>query len=135
MNKLNKLGKNIYEDLLHYEKRHGVKHILSMLNILAARHKSIITMLEEIRHKIMDKNVEMRKFVDTWISDISPMARLVLEENKDFSRNCQVMFNEVNKQEEVGEEKEHQHQKGGNKRSKIVGFNIYTDDISGGQTY
>ena len=39
-------------------------------------------MLEEIRHKIMDRNVEMRKFVDTWISEISPMASLVLKENK-----------------------------------------------------
>ncbi|KAH0694146.1 hypothetical protein KY285_021243 [Solanum tuberosum] len=61
--------------------------------ILAARHKSIITMLEEIRHKIMDRNVEMRKFVDTWISDISPMASLVLKENKDYARDCQVRFN------------------------------------------
>ncbi|KAG5585685.1 hypothetical protein H5410_046119, partial [Solanum commersonii] len=62
-------------------------------DILAARHKSIITMLEEIRHKIMDRNVEMRKFVDTWISDISPMASLVLEENKNSTRDCQVRFN------------------------------------------
>ena len=50
-------------------------------------------MLEEIRHKIMDRNVEMRKFVDTWISEISPMASLVLEENKDYAKDCQVRFN------------------------------------------
>ncbi|KAG5586696.1 hypothetical protein H5410_047130 [Solanum commersonii] len=41
-------------------------------------------MLEEIRNKIMDKNVVMRQFAETWISDISHMARLVLEENKDL---------------------------------------------------
>ncbi|KAM3304837.1 hypothetical protein P3S67_011703 [Capsicum chacoense] len=41
----------------------------------------------------MDRNVEMRKFVDTWISDISPMAFLVLEENKNMTRNCTVRFN------------------------------------------
>ncbi|WMV45875.1 hypothetical protein MTR67_039260 [Solanum verrucosum] len=41
----------------------------------------------------MDRNVEMRKFVDTWISDISPRASLVLEENKDSARDCQVRFN------------------------------------------
>jgi len=43
-------------------------------------------MLEEIRHKIMDKNVAMRQFAETWISYISPMARLVLEENKYLAR-------------------------------------------------
>ena len=53
----------------------GAKHILkSILSvallkkmcgnfnswILVARHKAIITMLEEIRHKIMDRNIAMR---------------------------------------------------------------------------
>ncbi|WMV07501.1 hypothetical protein MTR67_000886 [Solanum verrucosum] len=73
--------------------RHGLTVMSNLQKILAARHKSIITMLEEIRHKIIDRNVEMRKFVDTWISDISPMASLVLEENKDYARDCQVRFN------------------------------------------
>ena len=61
--------------------------------ILVARHKTIITMLEEIRHKIMDRNIAMRQFAETWISDISHMARLVLEENKDLARFCEVRFN------------------------------------------
>ena len=61
--------------------------------ILVARHKAIITMLEEIRHKIMDRNIAMRQFAETWISDIIPMARLVLEENKDLARFCEVRFN------------------------------------------
>ncbi|WMV16679.1 hypothetical protein MTR67_010064 [Solanum verrucosum] len=109
MDKLDKLGNKICGDLLHYEKKTWCKayfkehakcdvvenNMCETFNswILAARHKSIITMLEEIRHKIMDRNVEMRKFVDTWILDISPMASLVLEENKDYARNCQVRFN------------------------------------------
>ncbi|KAG5579914.1 hypothetical protein H5410_050541 [Solanum commersonii] len=110
MDKLNKLGnKKICGDLLHYEKKTWCKtyfkehakcdvvenNICETFNswILAARHKSIITMLKEIRHKIMDRNVEMRKFVDTWISDISPMTSLVLEENKDYAKDCQVRFN------------------------------------------
>ncbi|KAG5615312.1 hypothetical protein H5410_015136 [Solanum commersonii] len=110
MEKLNKLGnKKICGDLLHYEKKTWCKayfkehakcdivenNMCETFNswLLAARHKSIITMLEEIRHKIMDRNVEMRKFVDTWISDISPMASLVLEENKDYARDYQVRFN------------------------------------------
>ncbi|KAM3281651.1 hypothetical protein P3S67_027297 [Capsicum chacoense] len=49
-------------------------------------------MLEEIRHKIIDKNVQMRNFDDTWISDISSMTLLVLEENKEMARNCTVRF-------------------------------------------
>ncbi|KAG5589577.1 hypothetical protein H5410_040091 [Solanum commersonii] len=110
MDKLDKLGnKKICGDLLHYDKKTWCKayfkehakcdvvenNMCETFNfwILAARHKSIITMLEEIRHKIMDRNVEMRKFVDTWISDISPMASLVLEENKVYARDCQVRFN------------------------------------------
>ena len=110
MDKLSILGnKNICGDLLHYERKTWCKsyfkehakfdivenNMCEKFNswILAARHKSIITMLEEIRHKIMDRNVEMRKFVDTWISEISPMTSLVLEENKDYARDCQVRFN------------------------------------------
>ncbi|XP_075080261.1 uncharacterized protein LOC142165787 [Nicotiana tabacum] len=50
-------------------------------------------MLEEIRHKIMNRNNDMRKFVEIWISDISPMARMILEENKELSRRCKVRFN------------------------------------------
>ena len=41
----------------------------------------------------MDRNIAMRQFAETWISDISPMARLVLEENKDLARFCEVRFN------------------------------------------
>ncbi|WMV46748.1 hypothetical protein MTR67_040133 [Solanum verrucosum] len=37
----------------------------------------------------MDKNVAMRQFAETWISNISHMARLVLEENKDLARCCE----------------------------------------------
>ncbi|KAK6787901.1 hypothetical protein RDI58_016426 [Solanum bulbocastanum] len=66
----------------------GIKY-----RILPARHKTIMIMLEEIRHKIMDRNIAMRQFIETWISDISPMARLVLEENKDLARLCEVRFN------------------------------------------
>ncbi|MCD9646721.1 hypothetical protein HAX54_036875 [Datura stramonium] len=57
------------------------------------RHKYIITMLEEIRRKIMTRTVDMIKFANTWISDIAYMARLILEENKDRSRACKVLWN------------------------------------------
>ncbi|WMV29390.1 hypothetical protein MTR67_022775 [Solanum verrucosum] len=71
------------------------------------RHKSIITMLEEIRRKIMTRTVDMVKFADTWISDIAPMARLILEENKDKSRACKVLWN-ADVGFEIGE-RQHRH--------------------------
>ncbi|KAG5625900.1 hypothetical protein H5410_011118 [Solanum commersonii] len=50
-------------------------------------------MLEKIRRKLMTKTVDMVKFADTWICDIAPMARLMLEENKEKSRACKVFWN------------------------------------------
>ena len=35
--------------------------------ILAAKHKSIITMLEDIRHQLMNKHVDMIKFAEILI--------------------------------------------------------------------
>ena len=109
MDKLNKLGNKICEDLLHYEKTTWCKayfkehskcdivenNMCETFNswILAARHKAIITILENIRYKIMDRIIAMRQFAETWISNISPMARLVLQENKDLARFCEVRFN------------------------------------------
>ncbi|XP_055806986.1 uncharacterized protein LOC129875767 [Solanum dulcamara] len=49
--------------------------------ILAARHKTIITMLEEIRVKMIKKIGQMREFCNSCISNISPMAMKVLQEN------------------------------------------------------
>ncbi|XP_019236917.1 PREDICTED: uncharacterized protein LOC109217142 [Nicotiana attenuata] len=105
-----KLGKkDICEDLLAYNKECWCRAYFSTCSkcdavennmcetfnswIVGPRHKSIITMLEEIRHKIMNRHVDMRRFVETWITDISPMARLILEENKELSRKCKVLWN------------------------------------------
>ena len=38
----------------------------------------------------------MIKFAETWISDIAPMARAILERNKEYSKNCNVQWNGVN---------------------------------------
>ncbi|KAH0761301.1 hypothetical protein KY290_017374 [Solanum tuberosum] len=51
-----------------------LKDELAKPNEVGPRHKSIITMLEEIRHKIMNRHVDMRRFANTWITDVSPMA-------------------------------------------------------------
>ncbi|WMV42718.1 hypothetical protein MTR67_036103 [Solanum verrucosum] len=110
---MSKLGKKeITEDLLHYDPRNWSRaffqthskcdvvenNMCETFNswILAARHKSIITMLEDIRHKMMNRHIDMIKFAETWISDIAPMARAILERNKEYSNNCNVQWNELN---------------------------------------
>lgn len=106
---MNKLGYKICEDLLKYDKEYWCRayfredskcdvienNMCETFNswIVGPRHKSVITMLEEIRHKIMNKTIEMRKFAETWVTDIAPMARMILEENKALSRRCKVMWN------------------------------------------
>ncbi|OIT34354.1 hypothetical protein A4A49_17866 [Nicotiana attenuata] len=69
----------------------------------ASTHKSIITILEEIRRKIMTRQVDMLKFLDTWISDIPPMARLLLEDSKELARKCTFLWN-ADVGFEIGEE-------------------------------
>ncbi|KAK6776159.1 hypothetical protein RDI58_027160 [Solanum bulbocastanum] len=107
--KMSRLGKEINDDLLHYPQVSWVKaffqehskcdvvenNMCETFNswILSCRHKSIITMLEEIRRKLMTRTVDMVKFADTWICDIAPMARLMLEENKEKARACKVLWN------------------------------------------
>ncbi|XP_059287011.1 uncharacterized protein LOC132040395 [Lycium ferocissimum] len=63
--------------------------------ILAARHKTIITMLEEIRVKMMTRIGSLREFVNTWRSNYSPMSIKVLEENIVRSMECNIDFNGV----------------------------------------
>ncbi|XP_049414780.1 uncharacterized protein LOC125877564 [Solanum stenotomum] len=110
---MSKLGKKeITKDLLHYDPRNWSRaffqthskcevvenNMCETFNswILAARHKSIITMLENIRHKMMNRHIDMIKFAETWISDIAPMARAILERNKEYSNNCNVQWNRLN---------------------------------------
>ncbi|XP_049389240.1 uncharacterized protein LOC125853564 [Solanum stenotomum] len=63
--------------------------------ILAARHKTIITMLEEIRVKMMTRIAKLREFPSTWKCNFSPMALKVLEENISRSMDCTIGFNGV----------------------------------------
>ncbi|KAG5610990.1 hypothetical protein H5410_022271 [Solanum commersonii] len=107
--KLAKPNEGICGELLSYNKEFWCKAFFSTSSkcdivennmsetfnswIVSPRHKSIITMLEEIRHKIMNRHVDMRRFANTWITNVSPMARLVLEENKDISKRCKVLWN------------------------------------------
>ncbi|WMV13987.1 hypothetical protein MTR67_007372 [Solanum verrucosum] len=60
-----------------------------------SRHKTIITMLDEIRVKMMTRITKLREFTNTWMCDFSPMSLKVLHENIDRSMNCNIEFNGV----------------------------------------
>ncbi|XP_049399689.1 uncharacterized protein LOC125863703 [Solanum stenotomum] len=63
--------------------------------ILAARHKTIITMLEDIRVKMMIRMTNLREFPSTWKCNFSPMVLKVLKENISRSIDCTIEFNGV----------------------------------------
>ncbi|KAG5580090.1 hypothetical protein H5410_050717 [Solanum commersonii] len=63
--------------------------------ILAARHKTIITMLEEIRVKMMTRMTNLREFPSTWKCNFSPMVLKVLKENISTSIDYTFEFNGV----------------------------------------
>ncbi|KAF3663808.1 putative (+)-neomenthol dehydrogenase-like [Capsicum annuum] len=73
LNEMSELGIGIVEDSLGF--------------------KTIITMLEEIRCKVMEKMNQMRDFCEKWITDVSPMAMKVLAENAKYAAKCEVIFN------------------------------------------
>ncbi|XP_075077241.1 uncharacterized protein LOC142163981 [Nicotiana tabacum] len=110
---MNKLGYKICEDLLKYDKEYWGRasfredsksdvienNMCETFNswIVGHRHKSVITMLETIRHKIIKRTIKMRKFVETWVTHLAPRARLILKENKVLSKRCNVMWNAEHK--------------------------------------
>ncbi|XP_049378178.1 uncharacterized protein LOC125842948 [Solanum stenotomum] len=61
--------------------------------ILTARFKSIITMLEEITVKVMERMTQMREFSEKWITDVSPMAMQILTDNAEHAAIYEVKFN------------------------------------------
>jgi len=100
--------KEIVPDLLHYDVKTWCKmyfrtdvkcdsidnNMTESFNawILAPRHKTIITMLEEIRVKVMNRLGQFHKFPETWLTNISPMALRVLEKNIAKSMKCHIEF-------------------------------------------
>lgn len=65
--------------------------------IFTARHKSVITILEEIKHKIMKRQCEIIEFSCKQRCDIAPMARLALDENKDATTLLSIRWNASNR--------------------------------------
>ncbi|KAG5609836.1 hypothetical protein H5410_021117 [Solanum commersonii] len=70
-----------------------LKANLAHMALLAPRHKTIITMLEEIRVKVINRLGQFLKFPETWLTNISPMVLRVLEKNIAKSMKCQIEFN------------------------------------------
>ncbi|XP_047270276.1 uncharacterized protein LOC124899433 [Capsicum annuum] len=79
-------GEEILDKLMYFNPERWSK-------ILGARHKTIITMLEDIRVKMMKRVGQMRDFCETWISDISPMAMKMLNDNTTRSMKCNIEWN------------------------------------------
>ncbi|XP_019253979.1 PREDICTED: uncharacterized protein LOC109232679 [Nicotiana attenuata] len=109
LDEMDQLGGNIVQDLMKYNKETWCRayfkdhskcdvvenNMCETFNswILAARHKSIITMLEEIRIKCMERMNSMREFSKKWVGEISPMAMEILGENAQRAAKCEVEFN------------------------------------------
>ncbi|XP_049391421.1 uncharacterized protein LOC125855738 [Solanum stenotomum] len=106
---MKRLGNNKVDHLLYYNPERWSKLYFNFTSkcdvvdnnmaecfnswILAARHKTIITMLEEIRVKMMKRIGQMREFCNTWICDISPMTMKVLQDNTSKCMKCSIEWN------------------------------------------
>lgn len=106
---MSKLGKNIVKDLITYNIESWYKvyfrefskydsvdnNMAESFNawILAARHKTIVSMLEEIRIEVMNIIAKMRTFATRWKDGISSMALKVFNTNVERSMNCTLNWN------------------------------------------
>ncbi|WMV34527.1 hypothetical protein MTR67_027912 [Solanum verrucosum] len=109
INVLSKLGKGIVEALIKYNKEKWCKAFFQTFSkcdsidnnmaesfnawILGPRNKTIVTMLEEIRVKVMSRVSKSRAFAETWTDGISPMAMMVFNTNVTRSMQCNIEWN------------------------------------------
>ncbi|XP_070020357.1 uncharacterized protein [Nicotiana sylvestris] len=109
LDKLSKLGHKICEDLVNYNPEKWSKAMVRTSSkcdsvdnnmaesfnawVLGPRHKTIISILEEIRIKVMNRFTRVRAFADTWNEAISPMAMMVLVTNVEKSMRCTIHWN------------------------------------------
>ncbi|XP_060182367.1 uncharacterized protein LOC132612037 [Lycium barbarum] len=112
---LAKLDRGIVEDLIKYNKERWCKayfrckayfqtfskcdsvdnNMAESFNawILGPRHKIIVSMLEEIRIKVMNRIPKSRTFAESWTEDVSPMAMMVFNVNVERSMQCNIDWN------------------------------------------
>ncbi|XVE77240.1 hypothetical protein DITRI_Ditri13aG0046200 [Diplodiscus trichospermus] len=70
------------------------------VSILEARHKSIITMLEEIRVKIMTRIAQKKEFPNQWKNSYGPLVKAKFDKQKKDGIEWRVVWNRDNKCEE-----------------------------------
>ena len=61
--------------------------------IIAARHKPIISMLEDIRLQAMNRIKDNKLAAEKWFNEWSPSCMEMFEDNKDSAAGCKVVFN------------------------------------------
>ena len=109
INALYKLGIGIVESLIKYNKETWCKAFIKTFSkcdsidnnmaesfnswILGPRNKTIVTMLEEIRVKVMSRVSKSRAFAETWTDGIFPMAMMVFNTNVTRSMQCNIEWN------------------------------------------
>ncbi|XP_057803709.1 uncharacterized protein LOC131019041 [Salvia miltiorrhiza] len=120
--KVSAINKKAVEDLLHYPTENWCKayqstrcstymvdnNISESFNssISDARHKPIISMLEEIRMLVMSRIKDRKQLVDHWKTEWCPKAMQMFEANKAASMNCNVLWNgDYGYEVEEGEDK------------------------------
>ena len=111
MDKLSQLGEDISNDLVKFNPNRWSKaqfrtfskcdsvdiNMAKNFNalVLGARHKTIISILEEIRKKVMNRFTKVITFVNSWGHDISPIAMLVLNKNVKKSMRVEISWNVI----------------------------------------
>ncbi|KAK8583429.1 hypothetical protein V6N13_022135 [Hibiscus sabdariffa] len=65
-------------------------------SILEARYKSIITMLEEIRVKLMTRIVDKRKFCESWKHNYGPLVKKKFDKSKKDGIEWKMVWNGEN---------------------------------------
>ncbi|KAK8694127.1 hypothetical protein V6N13_071684 [Hibiscus sabdariffa] len=65
-------------------------------SILEARYKSIITMLEEIKVKLMTRIVDKRKFCESWKHNYGPLLKKKFDQSKKDDIEWQIVWNGEN---------------------------------------
>ncbi|XVF50742.1 hypothetical protein PTKIN_Ptkin04bG0127600 [Pterospermum kingtungense] len=97
------------EDLLKKNPKHWCKAFFSTISlsdavdnniaeafnakIIHARHMSIISMFEEIRHYVMNRIVQQQKVCANWKTVFCPRICEIIEHNKEISSFCHVVWN------------------------------------------
>lgn len=61
--------------------------------LIDARHKTIMSMLEDIRINAMSRIRERKNMCDSWFNEWSPKAMEMYEENKKYVVGCRVIWN------------------------------------------